>query len=74
MSQVLQMRNERAGLITQVQALAKIEADGAALSAEQLEQFTSLEAQITALTAKISRAEAAERLAASGAVRRGRGS
>lgn len=68
MSQVLQMRNERAGLITQVQALAKIEADGGSLSAEQLEQFTSLEAQITDLTAKISRAEAAERLAASGAV------
>lgn len=68
MSLVLQMRNERAGLVTQVQALAKIEADGGSLSAEQLQQFTSLETQINDLTAKISRAESAERLAAASAV------
>ena len=68
MSQVLKLRNERAQLNTQLQALAKIEADGGALSAEQLAQFAELESQINELTAKISRAEAAERLAASGAV------
>lgn len=68
MSLVLQMRNERAGLVAQVQTLAKIEADGGSLSAEQLQQFTSLETQINDLTAKISRAESAERLAAASAV------
>ncbi|QIH09273.1 MULTISPECIES: phage major capsid protein [unclassified Pseudomonas] len=68
MSLVLQMRNERAGLVAQVQTLAKIEADGATLSAEQLQQFTELETKINDLTAKISRAESAERLAAAGAV------
>lgn len=68
MSLVLQMRNERAGLVAQVQALAKIEADGGSLSAEQLQQFTSLETQINDLTAKIKRAESAEQLAASSAV------
>ncbi|MDH1530176.1 phage major capsid protein [Pseudomonas mosselii] len=68
MSLVLQMRNERAGLVAQVQTLAKIEADGGSLSAEQLQQFTSLEMQINDLTAKISRAESAERLAAASAV------
>ena len=68
MSLVLQMRNERAGLVTQVQALAKVEADGGSLSAEQLQQFTSLESQINDLTSKISRAETAERLAAASAV------
>lgn len=68
MSLVLQMRSERASLNTQLQALAKIEADGGSLSVEQLEQFTSLESQITSLSEKISRAEAAERAAASAAV------
>lgn len=68
MSLVLQMRNERAGLVAQVQALAKIEAEGGSLSAEQLQQFTSLETQINDLTAKIKRAESAEQLAAAGAV------
>lgn len=68
MSLVLQMRNERAGLVAQVQALAQIEAGGGSLSAEQLQQFTSLESQINDLTAKISRAESAERLAAASAV------
>ncbi|MFV3383112.1 phage major capsid protein [Pseudomonas sp. NY15354] len=68
MSLVLQMRNERAGLVAQVQALAKIEAEGGSLNAEQLQQFTSLETQINDLTAKIKRAESAEQLAAAGAV------
>lgn len=68
MSLVLQMRNERAGLVAQVQVLAKIEAEGGSLNAEQLQQFTSLETQINELTAKIKRAESAEQLAAAGAV------
>lgn len=68
MSLVLQMRNERAGLVAQVQALAQIEAGGGSLSGEQLQQFTSLESKINDLTAKISRAESAERLAAASAV------
>ncbi|MCY1203547.1 phage major capsid protein, HK97 family [compost metagenome] len=68
MSLVLQMRSERAQLNTQLQALAKIEADGGTLTAEQLSQFTELESQINALSDKISRAEAAERAAASAAV------
>ncbi|MDU9391547.1 phage major capsid protein [Pseudomonas sp. zfem002] len=68
MSLVLQMRNERAGLVAQVQVLAKIEADGGSLTAEQLQQFTSLETQINDLSAKIKRAETAEQLAAASAV------
>jgi HK97 family phage major capsid protein len=62
------MRSERAGLVAQVQALAKVEAEGGSLSTEQLGQFTQLEAQITALTEKIVRAETAERLVAATAV------
>ncbi|AZC55428.1 phage major capsid protein [Pseudomonas chlororaphis] len=68
MSLVLQLRSERAGLVAQVQALAKIEAEGGALTAEQLAQFTGLETQITALSEKIARAETAERLTADTAV------
>lgn len=68
MSLVLQMRSERAGLVAQVQALAKVEAEGGSLTAEQLGQFTQLETQITALTEKIVRAETAERLVAATAV------
>jgi HK97 family phage major capsid protein len=62
------MRSERAGLVAQVQALAKVEAEGGSLSAEQLGQFSQLETQITALTEKIVRAETAERLVAATAV------
>ncbi len=68
MSKVLQLRSERAELNTKLQALAKLEADGTNLSAEQLQEFTSLEAQIADLSAKISRAEAAEKSAALSAV------
>ncbi|PXB98263.1 phage major capsid protein, partial [Pseudomonas aeruginosa] len=68
MSLVLQMRSERAKLNDQLQALAKIEADGDSLTAEQLAEFGNLESQINALSDKISRAESAERAAASAAV------
>lgn len=68
MSKVLQLRSERAELNTKLQALAKIEADGGSLNAEQLQEFTSLEAQISDLSAKLARAEAAEKAAALSAV------
>ena len=68
MSLVTQLRSERAELVVAVQALAKIEAEGGSLTAEQLTQFAQLEAQINGLTEKISRAEAAERMAAASAV------
>ena len=68
MSLVLQLRSERAKINDTLQALAKLESGGEALSAEQLAQFTSLEAEFNALTDKISRAEKAERMAAANAV------
>lgn len=68
MSLVLQMRSERAELNTKLQALAKVEASGGSLNAEQLAEFTSLETQISDLSAKITRAEAAEKAAGLAAV------
>jgi HK97 family phage major capsid protein len=68
MSLVLQLRSERAQLNTELQALAKLEAGGASLTAEQLATFTSLESQINTLTDKLGRAEIAERSAAATAV------
>lgn len=65
MSLVTQLRSERATLNASIQALAKIEADGGSLTAEQLTQFVGLEAQFKALSEKLARAETAERLAAS---------
>lgn len=68
MSLVLQMRSERAELNTKLQALAKIESTGGILSSEQLQEFTTLESQIADLSAKITRAEQAEKSAALSAV------
>lgn len=68
MSQVLQLRSERAELNNKLQALAKLEAGGTNLSAEQLQEFISLESQIADLSAKITRAEQAEKAAAISAV------
>lgn len=68
MSLVTKLRSERAQLNASLQTLAQKEAGGTSLSAEELQQFTSLETQINDLTAKISRAEAAERLNAAAAV------
>lgn len=68
MSKVLQLRSERAELNTKLQTLAKLEAGGTNLSAEQLQEFTSLESQIADISAKITRAEAAEKSAALAAV------
>ncbi|MCG6541742.1 phage major capsid protein [Pseudomonas sp. KSR10] len=68
MSKVLQLRSERAELNTKLQALAKLEAEGTNLSAEQLQEFTSLESQIADISAKLTRAESAEKSAAMSAV------
>lgn len=64
MNPIEELRRKRAGINEQVQALAGIEIGGATLSAEQLTQFTELQAQFDALTAQITRLEAAERTAA----------
>lgn len=68
MNKIEELRRQRAGINTQVQALAQIEMNGGTLSAEQLEQFTGLQAQFDELSASIQRLEAAERLAAATAV------
>jgi HK97 family phage major capsid protein len=68
MSLVLKLRSERAQLNTELQAIAKKEADGTALSAEDLARFTELEGQINSLTSQIARAESAERANAAAAV------
>lgn len=63
-----ELRRLRAGIHDQVQVLAGKEAGGATLSAEELAQFTSLQAQFTDLTGQITRAETAEQMAAAVAV------
>lgn len=63
-----ELRRLRAGIHDQVQVLASKEAGGATLSAEELAQFTSLQAQFTDLTGQITRAETAEQMAAAIAV------
>lgn len=68
MSLVTQLRSERAKLNEQIQALARIEADGGVLDAEQLTSFDSLNSAFNVLTDKLSRAEAAERTALASAV------
>jgi hypothetical protein len=49
MNKIEELRRQRAGINTQVQALAQIEMNGGTLSAEQLEQFTGLQAQFDEL-------------------------
>ncbi|MEB6090028.1 phage major capsid protein [Enterobacter hormaechei] len=68
MNKIEELRRQRAGINTQVQALAQIEMEGGTLSAEQLEQFSNLQAQFDELSASIQRLEAAERLAATTAI------
>ncbi|WP_276851035.1 phage major capsid protein [Enterobacter oligotrophicus] len=64
MPQIEELRRQRAGINDQIQALAALETEDKELSAEQLEQFSSLSAQFEAITAKMARAEAAELAAA----------
>ncbi|MEH6434296.1 phage major capsid protein [Massilia sp. DD77] len=68
MPTINELRSERAKVNASVQALAKIEADGGQLNAEQVQQFTDLQAKFDDLTAQIGRMEAAERVAAAAAV------
>lgn len=63
-----ELRRERAAINQRVQALAQIEAGGAALSVEQQAEFDKLSAKFNDLTTQIERAEAAERMAAAAAV------
>lgn len=60
-----EIRSERAKVNDQIQALAKVEAEGGQLSVEQLAQFDALQTQFEAFTKQIERAEAADRAAAS---------
>lgn len=64
MSQIEELRRQRAGINEQVQALATIETTGGTLTAEQLTEFASMQQQFTDISAKIERLEAAERAAA----------
>ncbi|EKQ7193178.1 phage major capsid protein [Klebsiella oxytoca] len=64
MPQIEELRRQRAGINEQVQALATIEASGGTLTAEQLNEFASLQQQFTDISAKMERLEAAERAAA----------
>ena len=68
MSKVIALRSERAKINDAVQALAKIEGDGGQLSAEQLVEFSTLQAKFTDVNAQLERALAAERTAAAAAV------
>ena len=56
------LRRQRADINAKVQTLAKIEADGAELTAEQLTEFNQLSAEFDNLSAQINRLEAAERM------------
>lgn len=64
MPQIEELRRQRAGINEQVQALATIEASGGTLTAEQLNEFASLQQQFTDISAKMERLETAERAAA----------
>ena len=62
------LRRQRADINAKVQTLAKIEADGAELTAEQLTEFNQLSAEFDNLSAQINRLEAAERMNAAQAI------
>ena len=68
MPTINELRSERAKVNASVQALALIEAGGTQLSAEQVQEFTGLQARFGELTAQITRMEAAESIAAAAAV------
>ena len=53
MPTINELRSERAKVNASVQALAQIEASGTALSAEQVQQFTDLQARFGELTAQM---------------------
>ena len=65
MSKILEMKARRAELSAAVGALATLEASGTTLSAEQLASIDAMQKEFDELGAKLNRAEAAERMAAS---------
>lgn len=67
MSKILEMKARRAELAAEVNKLAQLEAAGTALSVEQLASIDAMQKEFDELGAKISRAEAAERMAAAAA-------
>jgi len=67
MSKILEMKARRAELAAEVKTLAQLEAAGTELSAEQLADIEAKQKEFDELGAKINRAEAAERMAASAA-------
>lgn len=65
MPTILEMKARRAELSAAVGALARLEASGTTLSAEQLSSIDAMQKEFDELGAKLNRAEAAERMAAS---------
>lgn len=68
MDPITALQAKRAGINERIQALAALEATGTELSAEQLAEFSDLEAQFKAIDAQIGRAKYAEAAAAAAAV------
>lgn len=68
MSKINELRSERAAINDRVQALAKVEGENGALTAEQQAEFAELQSKFEGLSAHIDRLEAAERMAAASAV------
>lgn len=64
---VIDLRSERATVNDRVQALAQLEAQNGALTADEQTEFTQLSTQFTNLSAQIERMEAAQRMAAASA-------
>ncbi|GAA4493231.1 phage major capsid protein [Pseudaeromonas paramecii] len=62
MKTIEELRRQRADINAKVQALAKVEAEGGSLSAEQLTEFNQLSGEFEQLSAQIGRMEAAERM------------
>lgn len=67
MPDINDLRQARAEQLEKVQALAALEADGTELSAEQLDEFVTAQAEFESLSAKIERAEKAEQMTAKAA-------
>ncbi|MDE1714932.1 phage major capsid protein (plasmid) [Chromobacterium amazonense] len=67
MSKILELKQRRADIAAEVQALATLESGGATLSAEQLQQLDALKAEFGQLGAQLARLEDAERMIAAAA-------
>ena len=62
MFKIEELRRQRADINAKVQTMAKIEADGGSLTAEQLTEFKQLSEEFEQISAQISRMESAERM------------